>query len=294
MNRGLESELRAAFTERAGDVGVQAAERMRRIDYKPRAYSLGPRAALGAGAGLAATGGAIVAVVGLAASASPAFAGWTSTPTAPANGETVGALAACTAQLAGAGGGQSGVPTTGWQAVLTDTRGPFTAMILRDGGASATCFSGPSFTTVSADSSQGAAGSQHVLSGSQNVLSVGSGSGAGQSTTSVMGRGDSNVGPISQASQAHLATGGGQPYTFVQGQLDAGVTAVTLVRSDGSSVQATVSDGSFVAWWPSSADASSAQVASASGMTTQQLTFTALPSNPANTNRSTSASASKP
>jgi len=55
MNRGLESELRAAFTERAGDVGVQAAERMRRIDYKPRAYSLGPRAALGAGAGLAAT-----------------------------------------------------------------------------------------------------------------------------------------------------------------------------------------------------------------------------------------------
>ena len=42
MNTGLESELRAAFTERARDVPVQAAERMRRIDYKPRAYSLGP------------------------------------------------------------------------------------------------------------------------------------------------------------------------------------------------------------------------------------------------------------
>jgi hypothetical protein len=95
-----------------------------------------------------------------------------------------------------------------------------------------------------------------------------------------MGLGGIGAGPIGSASQAHLTTSGGQPYTFVQGQVIPGVTGVTLVRPDGSNVQATVADGSFVAWWPGSADATSAQVASAAGVTTQQLTFTAPPVGP--------------
>jgi hypothetical protein len=49
---------------------------------------------------------------------------------------------------------------------------------------------------------------------------------------------------------------------------------VTATMADGSSVQATVADGSFVAWWPGSADTSSARLASSSGVTTQPLTFT--------------------
>jgi hypothetical protein len=49
------------------------------------------------------------------------------------------------------------------------------------------------------------------------------------------------------------------------------VTRVTLVLTGGSSVQASVADGSLVACWPAIATATSAQPASASGTTTQQL-----------------------
>src|SRR5271165_705253 len=61
------------------------------------------------------------------------------------------------------------------------------------------------------------------------------------------------AGPIGSATQSHLAMSGQQPYTFVQGQVAAGVTGVTLVLSDRSNVQATMAGGSFVAWWPGSA-----------------------------------------
>lgn len=171
-------------------------------------------------------------------------------------------------------GGQSGLPTGGWQAVLADTRGPFTAMVLQSAGATATCLTGPSFTTTQANAAQGGA--------SQHVLSSGS-SGAGTAPAiSIMGLGRPGSGPIEQAVQSQLSTGNGQPYTLVQGQVAADVSAVTLSLSDGTDVQATTADGSFLAWWPGGATATSARIARASGVTTQQLAFTAL-SPPANT-----------
>jgi hypothetical protein len=274
MTEGLETQLRAALAERAQDVPAEARERLRRIDYRPRSRALRPRVALATGAGLAATGGAVVALVGLSAGSTPAFAGWTATPTPPASGQTAGAQEHCTSQLAGAAGARSNIPATGWQRVLTDTRGPFTLMILHSASASATCFNGPSFTTVAVNNTQSSSGgSEHVVSGSST------GTGA-QGSTSVMGLGGNGSGPIGTATQSHLLTSGGQPYTFVQGQVVTGVTDVTLARSDGSDVQATVADGSFAAWWPGSADATSAQVAGATGVTTQQLTFTMPPMGP--------------
>ena len=285
MSEVLEAELRAAFAERAHDVSAQTVDKIRRTDYRPRSRTMHPRMAFGAGAALAATGGAVAALVGLGAGASPAFAGWSATPTAPASGETAGALQQCTAQLTGMQA--SGLPPGGWQPVLTDTRGPFTAMILSSGGASATCFTGPSFTTVNETDAQGsqAAASGHV--------SAGSGTAALPSSVSVLGPGASTTGPISRASQSHLTTSGGQPYTFVQGQLGADATEVNLLLSDATNIQATVADGSFVAWWPGSTDATSAQVTSASGMATQQLTFTPLSGlNGAPTNASGSTSSS--
>jgi len=271
MIEGLEAELRAAFAERAHDVPAQVGERLRRIDYRPRSRALSPRMALATGAGLAATGGAVVALVGLGAGTSPAFAGWSATPTRPASGQTTSAQEHCTAQLAGALHPSSNLPAGGWETVLTDTRGPFTLMILRSGGASATCFNGPSFTTVAANSAQTNGGaSEHVLSGS-------SATGAARGSTSVMGLGGSSTGPVGPATQSHLLASGGEPYTFVQGQVVAGVTGVTLARSDGNDVQATVADGSFVAWWPGSVGATSAQVRSSAGTATQQLTFIVPP-----------------
>ena len=201
----------------------------------------------------AATAAALVAFGGTGAA--NAFAGWSATPTTPASGETAAALAQCTSRLASRG--QSGIPAASWQAVVTDTRGPFTAMILDSDSVTATCLSGPSFTTTQASNAQGGG----------MVLSPGSTPPA----VSMQGLGTPGSGPISHATESQLTPNGGQPCTFLQGQVAADVTGVTLVLSDGSNVQATVADGSLVAWWPGTATATSAQLASASGTTTQQL-----------------------
>jgi hypothetical protein len=57
----------------------------------------------------------------------------------------------CGSQLAQpAGDGPSGIPTGGWQPSITDTRGPFTVLVLKSSRASATCLSGPSLTSTAA------------------------------------------------------------------------------------------------------------------------------------------------
>ena len=232
--------------------------------------------ALRGGGALAAVGvsTAAVLVVFVGSRAPNAFAGWSATPTRPASGQTASALSRCTARAARSRGAQSDMAAERWEPVLTDTRGPFTAMILHGAGATATCLTGPSFTTITANAAQ-AGGSYHVSS-----ILVGVASPAGRSDVlqmSVMGLSRPSSGPVRQASQMHLTAGGGQPFTLVQGQVQAGVTAATLVLSDGSDVQATVADGSFVAWWPGSAHATAARVISGSATTTQQLTFTPVP-----------------
>jgi hypothetical protein len=169
--------------------------------------------------------------------------------------------------LAGAAGGQSSIPSGGWRPVLTDTRGPFTAMILQSASTTATCLTGPSLTTIEANVADG--GENHQVVGAGSVT-------ASRPMISLMGLNGSGSGPISQASQAKLTTSGGQPYTFVQGQVEPGVTGAKLVLSNGSEVQATIADASLVAWWPGNADATSARLARGSGVTVQKLTFTPL------------------
>ena len=232
--------------------------------------------ALRGGGALAAVGAstAAVLVVFVGSRAPNAFAGWSATPTRPGGGETASALSRCTARAARSRGAQSDMAAERWEPVLTDTRGPFTAMILHGAGATATCLTGPSFTTITANAAQ-AGGSYHVSS-----ILVGVASPAGRPDVlqmSVMGLSRPSSGPVRQASQMHLTAGGGQPFTLVQGQVQAGVTAATLVLSDGSDVQATVADGSFVAWWPGGAHATAARVTSGYATTTQQLTFTPVP-----------------
>lgn len=253
-------------------------DRLVREIIVPQRRRVSRRLALTGAGGLAALGasGGAALVFFAGAGASSAFAGWTATPTRPASGETAGALASCTSQLAGAAEGQSGTPGARWQPLLTDTRGPFTAMILRSGSAVASCVAGPSFTSTAATATTGGA-SEHVLS-SEHSMSVGSASTNVPASVSALRPG--GAGPISEASDEQLTTDGAQAYTFVQGQVASGVTGVTLVLSDGSSVQATVASGSFVAWWPGKAEPTSASAASGSTVTTQQLTFAPLPRPP--------------
>jgi hypothetical protein len=63
----------------------------------------------------------------------------------------------------------------------------------------------------------------------------------------------------------------GQAYTVAEGSVGAGVTAATLVLSDGSDVVTTTGNGLFLAWWPGSAVVTSATVTTATGTTTQPI-----------------------
>ena len=119
--------------------------------------------------------------------------------------------------------------------VLTDTRGPYTASIYADGS---TCVEGNGIE-ISSDGGGGATSS--IPAGTVEL------NGAGES--------DSD----------------GHALTMVDGPIGAGVTGVTITRSDGSSVQATVKNGWYLAWWPGTERAVTAQVASASGTSTQSF-----------------------
>jgi hypothetical protein len=131
---------------------------------------------------------------------------------------------------------QTQSPIAGLPLELTDTRGPFTFSIYADSQSSASCIKGPSFTAVSGNTS----------SAPINVA-------AGQILLS----------------SEHMTTRGGDAYSFADGRAGDGVSAVTLVLADGTDVQATVENGWFVAWWPSTSDVKSAQVTTPSGTTTQ-------------------------
>jgi hypothetical protein len=81
----------------------------------------------------------------------------------------------------------------------------------------------------------------------------------------------SGTGSIKSVSVAHLDSTSQGPYTLVEGQVDSAATAVTLLRSDGDQVQASTDKGWFVAWWPGSQDTTSAEITTASRVTTQTL-----------------------
>jgi len=127
--------------------------------------------------------------------------------------------------------------------VLTDSRGPYTASIYADSATSDVCLSG---NGVSMSSSSTSLASASVAAG--QIQSGGSGT----------------------------RDSAGNALTLVDGRTGAGVTAITIQRSDGSSVQATVANGWYLAWWPGTVAATNAEVTTASGTST-----VAFPSTPA-------------
>ncbi len=119
--------------------------------------------------------------------------------------------------------------------VLTDTRGPYTASIYADGS---TCVDG------------------------NGIMISSSGGGGGRSSISAGGIGLNGAGE---------SDSDGHALTMVDGPAGTGVTGVTITRSDGSSVQATVKSGWYLAWWPGTEHALTAQVASSTGTSTQSF-----------------------
>jgi hypothetical protein len=200
---------------------------------------------------LALGGGALVArgvTTALLVLAGPgtanAFAAWTAAPTTPAPGQVSSAEATCEAGAATPPPDKTaGLPTGATQVSLVDTRGPFT-LVLFGANPSTTlmCVSGPSITQ---------ANSQMTAIGGQPELPE-----AGQIAVDRL-----------QAESAN----DGQGYTIAEGSVGPGVTAATLVLSDGSDIVTTTGNGLFLAWWPGSAVVTSTTVTTASGTATQPI-----------------------
>ena len=247
MIEQLESELRSALRARADELPAGAGARVRRHDYRPRTRDLRPPVAAGVLVAAAAATAAVL-LVDLGPRAPEAFAGWTPAPTYASAAQVAGAKGDCGSRLSDFSTRSTkamkaahikGLPTISQMTpVLTDTRGPFTFVIYSGAnGATGTCISGPSFTSLSTRSGT---------------------------------IGGPPAGKIVASFEAHTAHAG-DAYSFIEGHAGDGVTAATLNLSDGSQVQTTVQNGWLVAWWPGSAAVTAAQVTTASGTTTQHF-----------------------
>jgi hypothetical protein len=135
----LDEQIREALAREAAAIPAGAAERLRRIDYRPRSHMLPSRLAGGVLVGAAATAGAMLAFGGTTAQV--AFAGWRATPTRASAAQTSAAEATCRARLAR--GSKHGVRAD-TNPRLTDTRGPFTLIVYDQ----ATCLVGPGFVSL--------------------------------------------------------------------------------------------------------------------------------------------------
>jgi hypothetical protein len=170
----------------------------------------------------AAAVGAVVVVLVVGTSGSgpaSAFAGWTPSPTTPGDGEQQAAESACQQRNPGLA---SATPT------VTDTRGPDSLLVYVQGGATTTCVTG------------------QVQLGTVALTRAA----AGTLTAS---------GTIAPQSIGLEFAADGQAFREMTGQVATDVTAVTVGLQGGSSVQATVANGWFAAWWPVSQDIESGQ-----------------------------------
>ena len=129
--------------------------------------------------------------------------------------------------------------------VLTDTRGPYTASIYANATSSHLCLDGGSLSIASSNT-----GSSHADVPAGQIQLTGSG----------------------------MKNSSGQALTLVNGRIGAGVTSVTIDRSDGSSIHATVSGGWYLAWWPGTVQATTADVTTTTG--TAAETFPSTPQGP--------------
>ncbi len=180
---------------------------------------------------------AVALVVDLTGSGTPsAFADWTATTTTPPASQLASAISSCS-RIFGEGLGklrQPGFPRSLPPLTLTDSRGPFELLLYSDPASFFMCFWG---------------------NGSVVTLGGGSGPEAPTSTHSI---------GVPQVPFARNADGSG--YTTAYGYVGPQVSAVKLNLTNGTSVDATVQNGLFAAWWPVRTDVASADVTTSVGV----------------------------
>ena len=156
----------------------------------------------------------------------PAYASWTSVPTALTEAERTIAVTACL---------DSDGSLTSAEPLLAERRGEWVGVVI----AGETAPGIPAVTDCL----------MHLPSGSDRADDVTWGSAGGQGA--VPDGTEFTDGSISQFSDNGLFGLGARPtVSFNVGDVGADVAAVTIVDADGQTVHATVDNGRFVAWWP--------------------------------------------
>lgn len=218
---------------------------------------------VGYGVGFTGTAGAAAAaLVLLSGGASPAFASWTAepTPTAPS-------LLDCP-QASDSGG----------TPVLAEKRGDYTLTVVADGSSMTTCLSGDGLQVGSASASATddvpAAGT--VTLGPSSADGKGTASGAiTGSATATGSAATTGGGPAAGTAPTSMTASPGEMVlstkdggvSVVNGRVGSGVSDVQVVRSDGTTVDATVKGTWFAAWWPGEATATKVTWKTADGAT---------------------------
>lgn len=234
-------------------------------------------AAVGA-SGTVLGGGIVAALVLLSSTAAPAFAGWSADPTSA----TPAALAAATADCNFKWDRSSPDDMTTADAVLSETRGAYTAAIFVTSSNVYDCISnGGNGTTVgSGGGALGQTANGTVPSPAPDQIS--SPFGGGGSAPGFPG-GNPNE-PLPQRWQRRLSNMSNPTQrarqeqdfrkalsqgvaSFTYGRAGSDVSAVTLTIAGGLTVDATVQNGWYFAWWPTLDSPTAVQVTTNSGST---------------------------
>jgi hypothetical protein len=243
-------------------------------------------AAVGA-SGTAVFGGVAAAVVLLSSTTPAAYAGWTPRATTPTSSQVATATAACNRARAGNGS----APLTGTP-VLTDQRGAFIAVLYVLGNDTvAACLSDGTDNDTAGESNQmqldgwylqPGPGQLQLPSNGGGGLNGFTGAGANQPLppqwlrhldTPRYRNNPSLRAEAVAALRANLVSG---VESNAFGMAGTDVSAVTFVFAGGATVDATVQNGWYFAWWPSLNYPSSVIVAATSGTITSPM----MPSGP--------------
>ena len=206
---------------------------------------------VGYGVGFTGTAGAAAAsLVLLSGGTSPAFASWSpqATPATPS-------LVDCP-QAASSGG----------TPVLAEKRGDYTLTVVADGSSMTTCLSGDGLQVGSASASVAddvpAPGT--VTLGPSSAEGKGTVSGSLTASAAVAGSAaTTGDGPAAGTAPTSMTASPGEivlstkdgGVSLLNGRVGSGVSDVQVVRSDGTTVDATVKGSWFAAWWPGEATA---------------------------------------
>lgn len=237
-----ESELRSAFAARLEMLSPEREARLCAFDYRSRARRhRRVWAAMGTG-GTALTGGVVAAAILILSSGASVAEGWTPVPSAPSAAAVATATAACNWV-----NDRNGPPILTGTPVLTDGRGTYTAAIYVDGHVAHICISN----------------GQHEATGIETngrILSVGAAPDPNQLGNPSGGGGSAPGFPGSSGQEQD-----------VEGLAGSDVSAVTFKFADGSTVEASVQNGWYFAWWPGNSWPSSVRVTTSTGTRTSPM-----------------------